>query len=369
WGGHLVPVYPPFRADRIAEYAERQSAILANAGARLLVTFREAVSVAKLLKPLVPSLEGVVTAESLVQSRAAAPLGLQLHSRASDLALLQYTSGSTGNPKGVMLTHANLLANVRAIGEALGLRNDDVGVSWLPLYHDMGLIGAWLMPLYFGLPVVVLSPLAFLSRPARWLRAFHRYRATIGAAPNFAYELAAAKISDGEIQGLDLSAWRAALNGAEPVLPATLDRFATRFAKCGFRRETLLPVYGLAEASLAVTIPPVGRGPRVDHLERAAFAQEGRAVPVPPHASSPNSNEDPNVISFVSVGPPVPRHEVRIANDRGEDAGERVEGQLWFRGPSTTQGYYRNKAATAALLPEGAAAGWVNSGDRAYRAD
>ena len=310
--------------------AERQSAILANAGARLLVTFREGASVAKLLKPLVPSLEAVVTAETLARSRAPAPFGPQLHSRAEDLALLQYTSGSTGNPKGVMLTHANLLANVRAIGEALGLRNDDVGVSWLPLYHDMGLIGAWLMPLYFGLPVVVLSPLAFLSRPARWVRAFHRYRGTISAAPNFAYELAAAKVSDEEMQGLDLSAWRAALNGAEPVLPATLDRFAARFASCGFRRETLLPVYGLAEASLAVTIPPVGRGPRVDHLERAAFEQEGRAVPAPPDASAPNSNEDPNVISFVSAGPPIPRHEVRIANDRGDDVGERVEGQLGF---------------------------------------
>jgi len=216
--------------------------------------------------------------------------------------------------------------------------------------------------------VVVLSPLAFLSRPARWVRAFHRYRGTIGAAPNFAYELAAAKTSDDEIQGLDLSSWRAALNGAEPVLPATLDRFVLRFAKCGFRREILLPVYGLAEASLAVTIPPVGRGPRVDHLERAAFEREGRAVPAPLGASAPNSNEDPHVISFVSVGPPVPRHEVRIANDLGQDVGERVEGHLWFRGPSTTQGYYRNEAATAALLPEGAAAGWVNSGDRAYRA-
>jgi 1-acyl-sn-glycerol-3-phosphate acyltransferase len=362
-GATPVPIYPPFRADRIAEYAERQSAILANAGARLLVTFREAVSVAKLLKPLVPSLEGVVTAESLVQSRAAAPLGPQLHSHASDLALLQYTSGSTGNPKGVMLTHANLLANVRAIGEALGIRNDDVGVTWLPLYHDMGLIGSWLMPLYFGMPIVVLSPLAFLSRPARWLRAFHRYRGTLSAAPNFAYELAAAKISDEEIQGLNLSAWRAALNGAEPVLPATLDRFAARFARCGFRRETLLPVYGLAEASLAVTIPPVGRGPLVDRLERAAFTQEGRAVP-----AADASAEDSNAISFVSAGPPLPRHEVRIVNDRGEDVEDRVEGQLWFCGPSATQGYYRNEAATEALLPEGAAAGWVNSGDRAYRA-
>jgi fatty-acyl-CoA synthase len=369
-GATPVPIYPPFRADRIAEYAERQSAILANAGARLLVTFREAASVAKLLKPLVPSLEGVVTAEALAASRAAAPLGPTVHGHADDLALLQYTSGSTGNPKGVMLTHANLLANVRAIGEALGMRDDDTGVTWLPLYHDMGLIGAWLMPLYFGLPMVVLSPLAFLSRPARWLRAFHRYRGTMGAAPNFAYELAAAKITDEEIQGLDLSCWRAALNGAEPVLPATLERFAARFARCGFRRETLLPVYGLAEASLAVTIPPVGRDPRVDRLERAAFAQEGRAIPAatPQPENAANPSDDPNVISFVSVGPPVPRHEVRIANERGEEVGERVEGQLWFRGPSVTQGYYRNEAATTALLPQGAGAGWVNSGDRAYRA-
>jgi fatty-acyl-CoA synthase len=360
-----VPIYPPFRADRVAEYAQRQSAILANAGARLLVTFREAASVAKLLKPLVGSLEGVVTAEALIESRVPAPLWPQVHSRSSDLALLQYTSGSTGNPKGVMLTHANLLANVRAIGEALGLRNDDVGVSWLPLYHDMGLIGAWLMPLYFGLPVVVLSPLAFLSRPARWLRAFDRYRATIGAAPNFAYELAAAKISDEDMQGLDLSSWRAALNGAEPVLPATLDRFAGRFASCGFQIETLLPVYGLAEASLAVTIPPVGRGARVDRLERDAFAREGRAVPAHPYASA----DDAGVISFVSVGSPVPGHEVRIANENGDESAERVEGQLWFRGPSVTQGYYRNETATAVLFPQGAGAGWVNSGDRAYRAD
>jgi 1-acyl-sn-glycerol-3-phosphate acyltransferase len=364
-GATPVPIYPPFRADRIAEYAERQSAILANAGARLLVTFREAAGVAKLLRPLVPSLEGVATAEGLVASRAPAALGPPVHARGEDLALLQYTSGSTGNPKGVMLTHANLLANSRAIGEALGMRNDDIGVTWLPLYHDMGLIGSWLMPLYFGLPMVVLSPLAFLSRPGRWLRAFHRYRGTMGAAPNFAYELAAAKVSDEEIQGLDLSAWRAALNGAEPVLPATLERFAVRFASCGFRREALLPVYGLAEASLAVTIPPVGRGPRVDRLDRSVFAQQGHAVSAPPEASS----DDPNVISFLSAGPPVPKHQVRIVNDCGEDAGERVEGQLWFRGPSTTQGYYRNEAATAGLFPAGAETGWVNSGDRAYCAD
>jgi len=364
-GATPAPIYPPFRADRIAEYAERQSAILENAGARLLVTFREAEHVARLLKPRVSSLEGVVTAAALIESSAAAPLGPQLHSRVEDLALLQYTSGSTGNPKGVMLTHANLLANIRAIGDALAVRSDDVGVSWLPLYHDMGLIGSWLMPLYFGLPVVVLSPLAFLSRPVRWLRAFDRYRGTLGAAPNFAYELAAAKVSDGDIEGLDLSAWRAALNGAEPVLPATLDRFAARFARCGFRREALLPVYGLAESSVALTIPPPGRGPRVDRIDRGAFEREGHAI----RALLETTHDDRNVISFVSVGPAIPRHEVRIVNDRGVEVPERVEGQLWFRGPSATRGYYHNDAATAALFPEGAAEGWINSGDRAYRAE
>jgi fatty-acyl-CoA synthase len=364
-GATPVPIYPPFRADRIAEYAERQSAILENAGARLLVTFQEAEGVAKLLRPRVSSLEGVTTATELIQSRATAALGRQVNGRLEDLALLQYTSGSTGHPKGVMLSHANLLANVRAIGEALALRKDDVGISWLPLYHDMGLIGAWLMPLYFGLPMVILSPLAFLSRPARWLQAFHRYRGTVGAAPNFAYELAAAKIPDDEMRNLDLSSWRAALNGAEPVLPATLDRFASRFARYGFRSEAFLPVYGLAEASLALTIPPVGRGPKIDRLDRATLEREGRAIPAPPGSLM----EDSKLISFVSAGRPVARHEIRIVNDRGEDVAERVEGQLWFRGPSATQGYYRNEPATAALFPQGVAAGWVNSGDRAYQAE
>ena len=190
-GAVPVPIYPPVRADRIAEYAERQSAILHNAKVRLLVTFREAARVAKMLRPKVPSLQNIVTAQDLLSetNSPGAPIApLPVAASARDLALLQYTSGSTGNPKGVQLTHANLLANVRAIGEALAIRADDVGVSWLPLYHDMGLIGAWLMPLYFGIPVAILSPVAFLTRPERWLWALHRHRATITAAPNFAYD-------------------------------------------------------------------------------------------------------------------------------------------------------------------------------------
>ena len=228
-GATPVPIYPPFRADRIAEYAERQSAILANAGARLLVTFREAAERGQNAEAARCLARRRRNGRRADRHRASpTPLGTQLHSRADDLALLQYTSGSTGNPKGVMLTHANLLANVRAIGEALELRSDDVGVSWLPLYHDMGLIGAWLMPLYFGLPVVVLSPLAFLSRPVRWLRAFHRYRGTIGAAPNFAYELAAAKISDEDLQESrpELLARGAERRGARPSRDAGPFRIA-----------------------------------------------------------------------------------------------------------------------------------------------
>ncbi len=369
-GATPVPIYTPFRADRIAEFAERQSAILANAGVRLLVTFREAASVARMLKPRVPTMESVATSEQLIESQAPPPIGMHLHSRPEDLALLQYTSGSTGRPKGVMLTHANLLANIHAIGVALGMRNDDVGVSWLPLYHDMGLIGAWLMPLYFGLPVVVMSPLAFLSRPVRWLQALDRFGGTITAAPNFAYELAAAKVSDEDLSKLDLRSLRAALNGAEPVLPATLERFAARFAPCGFRREALLPVYGLAEASLAVAIPTEGRGPRVDRLDRAALVQQGRAVPADTgESSAPGAEDESNTISFVSVGNAVPGMEIRIADEHGEDAGERVEGQLWFRSPSATAGYYQNETATAALFPRTPAEGWIDSGDRAYRAD
>ena len=375
-GAIPVPIYPPFRADRIEEYAARQSAILNNAEVCLLLTFRRAEAVAKLLRPRVHSLAEVADAEKLIEAADKAPPpspgALPLHltgSRArkgSDIALLQYTSGSTGDPKGVVLTHANLLANMRAVGEAVQLGPGDVGVSWLPLYHDMGLIGAWLTLLHFGIPLNVMSPLAFLTRPERWLQAFHKHRGTISAAPNFAYELCVRKIADKDIQGVDLSSWRAALNGAEPVNPETLERFANRFASYGFRREAQLPVYGLAEATLAVTVPPMGRGPLIDRVERETFASQGHAQPAAP--------DDETAIAFVSSGRPIPRHEVRIVEDNGNEVLDRTEGFLWFRGPSATSGYYRNEKATEALLPLGPAItegeyAWVNSGDRAYRAD
>ena len=374
-GAVPVPIYPPFRADRIEEYASRQSAILSNAEVCLLLTFRRAEAVARLLKPRVRSLKEVADAgkfmEAADQAPPPSPGALPLHlsgsrvRKANDIALLQYTSGSTGNPKGVVLTHANLLANIRAVGEAVELGPQDVCVTWLPLYHDMGLIGAWLTLLHFGATVAVMSPLAFLTRPERWLKAFDRHRGTIAAAPNFAYELCVRKIQEKDLQGLDLSSWRAALNGAEPVNPETLERFSQRFAACGFRREALLPVYGLAEASLAVTVPPLNRGPLVDRVQRDIFAAEGRAVPA--------RDDDATAISFVSSGGPVPRHEVRIVDAGGAEVSDRTEGFLWFRGPSATSGYYKNEEATATLFPQQLASDdefpWVNSGDRAYRAE
>ena len=374
-GAVPVPIYPPFRADRIEEYAQRQSAILNNAEVCLLLTFRRAEAVANLLKPRVKSLLGVVEAGKLLEAAEKAPppapgalpafISGSRERKGDDLALLQYTSGSTGNPKGVMLTHANLLANMRAIANALAMGPEDVGISWLPLYHDMGLIGAWLTLLLRGTPLVVMSPLAFLTRPERWLQAISKHKGTISAAPNFAYELCVRKVSEKAMEGLDLSSWRAALNGAEPVNPETLERFSAKFASCGFRKEAFLPVYGLAEASLGVTFPPLDRGAQVDRVERDAFTTEGRAV---------ETEDEENAIHFVSSGTSLPLHDVMIVDDKGEEVADRTEGFLWFRGPSATRGYFRDEEATAELFPRRQAQGsdeyaWVNSGDRAYRAD
>lgn len=375
-GAIPVPIYPPFRADRIEEYAARQSAILNNAEVCLLLTFRRAEAVARLLEPRVKSLLGVVDAEKLLyaadKATPPAPGALPAHltgsrsRRSSDIALLQYTSGSTGDPKGVTLTHANLMANIRAIGAATEMAPGDVGVSWLPLYHDMGLIGAWLTLLHFGVPLTVMSPLAFLTRPERWLWAFHKHRGTVTAAPNFAYELCVRKVADKDIEGLDLSSWRIAMNGAEPVNPETMRRFTERFSRYGFRNESHLPVYGLAESSLAVTVPPLNRGPKIDRVDRETFTTQGRAVPA--------STESNTAISFVSSGVSLPEHEIRLVDSQGNEVEERTEGFLWFRGPSATTGYYHNEAATRKLLPQGSAESpdefaWVDSGDRAYRAD
>ena len=204
--------------------------------------------------------------------------GIPVVKQGDDLALLQYTSGSTGRPKGVMLTHANLLANIRAFGEALALRSDDFGVSWLPLYHDMGLIGAWLGSLYYAAPVAILSPLHFLARPEDWLWAIHRYRATLSAAPNVAFELCLRKVDDADIAGLKLGSLRMVMNGAEAVSPDTVRNFTRRFSSCGLRERAVAPVYGLAECAVGLAFPPPDRVPIIDRVERRALTERGEAA-------------------------------------------------------------------------------------------
>jgi acyl carrier protein len=353
-GAIPVPIYPPARASQLEEHVLRHTGILDNARATLLVTVPEAMVVARLLQARVAGLRHVVTPQQLAeQGGVPAPVDV----RGEDIAFIQYTSGSTGNPKGVALTHANLLANIRAMAQAVQATPRDVFVSWLPLYHDMGLIGAWLGALYVGYALVVMSPLAFLARPERWLQAIDRYRGSLSAAPNFAYELCVKRIDDAALMGLDLSSWRLAFNGAEAVSPDTIQRFEQRFARCGLRPGAITPVYGLAEACLGLLFPPLGRAVQVDRIQRDVFAREHRALPA--------AADDAAALRFVACGAPLPGHPVRIVDDDGREVGERVEGRLEFRGPSATHGYFRNPEQTARLFHDG----WLDSGDRAYRAD
>jgi 1-acyl-sn-glycerol-3-phosphate acyltransferase len=352
-GAVPVPLYPPARRSQIEDHLRRQAGILATAEAAALITFSEVLPLARLLRGQLPALRRVVTVDEV----AASPPESELPAvQGSDIAFLQFTSGSTGQPKGVVLTHANLLANLRAIGQTVEIGSGDVVVSWLPLYHDMGLIGAWMASLYYAVPLVLMSPLAFLARPARWLQAISRHRGTLSAAPNFAYELCAAKIDDADLAGVDLSSWRYALNGAEPVSPEAIDRFSRRFSRWGFRPQAMAPVYGLAESSLAVAFPPLGRGPVIDEVLREPLTRSGKAVP---------AAGDPGALRFAGCGFPLPGHEVRIVDAAGREVGERQEGELEFRGPSATAGYFRNPEATARLLR---GEGWLDSGDRAYTA-
>jgi acyl-CoA synthetase (AMP-forming)/AMP-acid ligase II/acyl carrier protein len=272
-GAVPVPIYPPGRLSQLEDHLRRQAGILCNAGASILVTVPEGIRVAGLLRSQVEGLRAVESTANLRSESSDVSLPAVKSEHAT--ALIQYTSGSTGDPKGVVLSHANLLANVRAMGQAMEASSSDVFVSWLPLYHDMGLIGAWLGCLYFGAPLYVMSPLSFLARPENWLRAVHRFRATLSASPNFGFELCLNKIDDADLAGLDLSSLRMVANGAEPVSVHTVRRFTDRFGRYGFRKEAMAPVYGLAENAVGLAFPPPGRAPIIDRVDREALSRRG----------------------------------------------------------------------------------------------
>jgi acyl carrier protein len=350
-GGVPVPLYPPARLTTIEDHMTRHVGILKNAGATLMITIPEAKALAWLLRAQVESLHAVLVPADLEGDAAGfAPV----RGKAGDMSFLQYTSGSTGSPKGVVLTHANLLANVKVMGQAARAGADDVFVSWLPLYHDMGLIGGCFATMFLGFPVVLMSPLAFLSRPGAWLRAIHRHRGTISGGPNFAYELCLRRIPEEEMEGIDLSCWRFAFNGAEPVSPDTIAAFSDKFARWGLAKNALAPVYGLAECSVGLAFTPPGEPWRMEALDRERLASTGEAVPASPG--------DPSPLKVVGCGRALEGHDLRVVDAAGFELPDGHEGLLQFRGPSATSGYYRNPSATKALFD----GEWLNTGDRAY---
>jgi acyl-CoA synthetase (AMP-forming)/AMP-acid ligase II len=291
----------------------------------------------------VRTLDDLPAGEAPGVPRTAAPAAT-----ADDLALVQFSSGTTVDPKPVALTHRALVAQVEALNalwpDEPGLRH--AGVSWLPLYHDMGLVGCLLPALERPGNLTLLAPETFVARPALWLRAIARHRATISAAPNFAYAHAAERIADADLAGLDLGSWRIALCGAETVVPEVLRRFAARFAPYGLRAEALTPVYGLAEAALAVTFPPLGRAPLARRFDRARLSA-GEAIVA--EGAAPASAS----VELAALGSPLPGFALEIRDEDARALPERRIGRVWIAGPSLFREYLGQPEATAAALVDG----------------
>ena len=270
-------------------------------------------------------------------------------------AYCQFTSGTGGRAKGVLLTHENIIAGLGARSAGYGLGEGDVAVSWLPLYHDMGLVGYLLQPLVTGFPCHVMSPLRFLRDPASWLALIARVGGTISTAPNFAYALCTRKIPDQELADLDLSSWRCAFNGSEPVTREVVEGFIRRFAPCGFRPDSMLPGYGLAENTLTATSRRPGHGARFDEVSLEGLAEGGRARP----ARGGESGR-----SVASVGQALPGQEVAIVDPQGIPLGEREIGEIALRGDTVMHGYLPDAEGEVVRRPDG----WLLTGDLGYLA-
>ncbi len=355
-----VPIYPPTNLGQIDSYLLNTTHILDKSGATLVVTDARVRPILGKVLEKSKTVREIETLERLLAGvpKNQAPSSVDI--RPDDIAFLQFTSGSTGQPKGVMLTHANLVANAQAIGGPAGIKlgRESVGISWLPLFHDMGLIGFVFTPIVFNVQgVAFASPLAFLKRPALWLSMISRERGSITFAPNFAYGLATKRVKDSELEGIDLSSLRVAGCGAEPIQFDTLDGFSRRFAPWGFRREMFLPCYGMAEHSLAITFIGLDEDLRADHVDAAALAQ-GEALA----ASDELIASGQGVVRVVDCGRPFPEHELRIVDPQGQPLADRRVGEIVMRGPSVTPGYFEDEEKTRAALKDG----WLHSGDLGY---
>ncbi len=349
-GAVPVPLYPPVRLGRLDEYHRQTAAMLDAAGARLLLTERR---LQLLLGETVERARPELGCARLVDL-SAGPFR-QVAVQPGDLGLVQFSSGTTVDPKPVALSHRALMAQVRVLNALWPERDGEAvtGVSWLPLYHDMGLIGCVLPAMDLPSEMTLIGPEVFVTRPAVWLRAISRYRAVISPAPNFAYGLCLAKIREEELQGVDLSSWRAALNGAEAIAPGVARAFIERFTPYGFRAEAMTPVYGLSEAALAVTFSALDRPYTSARFDRLRLAEEGRAT------LTSDGQE------LISVGRPLPGFALKVVGPDGGELPERRVGRLWISGPSLMEGYLGRMQATARALADG----WLDTGDLGFLAD
>jgi fatty-acyl-CoA synthase len=346
-GGTLVCLPLPMRLGSIEEFAQQTRRRIRNARASLVVVDPE-------LEPflaLEPDDPPVVRLDEL---RGAPEQWVRPPDDPDRLAIVQFTSGSTDDPKGVMLPHRCLTANIDAIVEGAGLGGDDTGVSWLPLYHDMGLIGLLMTPMTVGFELGLAPPQDFLAAPGDWMRWMSDLRATVTGGPNFAYALAARALR--RLDGLDLSAWRMALNGAEPIDPSSVEAFLESGAPHGLDSKAAFCVYGMAEATLAISFPQPGTGMAVDTVDRAAIEHERYAAPA-------NGGE---ARRLPLLGRTLRGLELRVRDpETGEPRGDREVGELEIRGTSVTPGYFARPELTAASFHDG----WLRTGDLGYVVD
>jgi fatty-acyl-CoA synthase len=364
-----VPIHPQLSSRDVDGYCDTVAHIARASGASLILT---TAATRPSVEPAIARVEGlrsVLTVEDL-DARAAA---VHVPVSPDDPAFLQFTSGSTSRPKGVIVTHGNLAANAEAF-MVHGLRRDprvDKGVSWLPLFHDMGLIGFVVGPLFTNVPCVFLPTASFVRAPRLWLEKIHQHRGTITYAPNFAYALVAKRLKDRDVEGLDLSCLRIAGCGAEPIQAAALRDFATRLAPARFDARAFVPSYGMAEATLAITFVPLRDGLRTDRVD-GALLTKGQATPSNANDGSEGA-EGENVTDLVDCGVAFPGHELAIVDAEGRRLGERRVGEIVARGPSVAPGYFREPDLTArtfkALPGDGVGAEpWLHTGDLGYLA-
>ncbi len=359
WAGLVpVPLYPPLTLGRLDSYLDALVTILRKAEPAALCTSKRVQAILWSVVGKVPSLSQVVLAEYLAADpEVAEPMEPVT---GDDVAFLQFTSGSTSSPKGVVVTHASLRANAWGImHDGLQAGPDDVGVSWLPLYHDMGLIGFVLAPMFHGTPVVFLPTLSFVKSATLWMETLHKKRGTITFAPNFAYALVTKRAKPEMLARWDLSCVRAFGCGAEPINPDTMRAFLDTFSRAGVKPHALLPCYGMAEATLAITFIPMDEQLKTDRIDAAAYQATRRAEALP------NPEAGQKALELVCCGKPFPGHEVAIFDERGRAVPERVVGEVVCRGPSVAAGYFRDPVGSQKAFADG----WLRTGDLGYLAD